>query len=1298
MLTWVVRQFDPRRRGVMRFLSGLMVGVFLLTNAGISYGFVSDKKPGAIVASAYVDIDTDGDGLGDRWEEENFGSIAVYNGQDDPDNDGYDNLWEYQHGTDPNDAGDPNYFLPASNNALKFLMAMMDKTITSGRRVLHSYQDAAGVTGGLGWTYDNAISIMAFEGRGEWERARDVLDAFIWLQDMDPEKDGRIRKAYWASAPIPLNSAGIDDCGDWIPDPAVNADASDQSVGDMAIMVLAALRYYEHINGTDGRYLNFAKRLGDWIWDNAKSTDGIPGYHMARKDKELADPSNFDRKSTENNIDAYVAFMKLYEMLNDHNYRVYALQAKNFVLTMWNEDREMFWTGTLDDGETVNGGSDSDVTGHDYDTSDPTSGQPEDVNTWALTALGEISKYGTGIDWIETECRVDNKDGFTFGYDFNSDRDGIWFEGMSHIALCYKMLGKDDRSKDILDIVIEAQHTVKGGIKCASHKGVTTSFYWELTDELHVAPAAWFIFAVDGYNPFWGQPITEAIPYEGGYDTSGKYIFEEPWAQAYVTDIAPATDGTARAMADLDGLAGDDKGTLTTSDDGDIVKYEWDFDGKGTYDWSSTSTASVRYWYTDVGSHQARLRVTNDMGYSSTREVAINILPSHLGAGFSPPAVSQVTPSTVSGNAPLAVTFTGTASDPDGYIAAYEWDFDGNGEYDSYSQASGNVTYTYSEKGRYAPTFRVTDNDGLTDTAVLVIEVLENANGPQAKAGIDKTAGIEPCMVSFNAAGSSGNIITYEWDFDGDAIYDWSSSESGSAAFTYREPGTYEAGLRVTDVNGVSGTDSVKIRVRHNDSAFTPEAIGDVASPADIIPFDAAFSHSSSIGSINNFEWDFQGDKKFDKSSASPDDAIYTYTRPGYYLAVLRVTDDSGLSHRTYVPVVATGPDQAGALYSSYIKTPKHEQRIYGDSVTVTVGIMPNSDNQQIGLEYKPTTAGDNAWSNLRTAVSYPYRTTINASALAAGNYDLRAPVNNIADKAKSNVVIIDPVDWDIHETIDANGERVKQVKIKTNASGVNDYTEVELVDGTRCVLPSGALDGENTLIIRTPNGSGRLINNGENSILYHREFKLAGDSPLNKPITIIIPYDDANDDGIVDGLGIREQELKLYMYNEDNAEWEALANYQIYTGENYVSGETSHLSIFGIGNLDSGGGGIAQAGHGGGGSGSGGGGRSCFIATATFGTPMAQEVQSLRFFRDTYLLTSPAGEFVIDIYERYSPPVARVIAGSGLLKGMIRYYLRPIIGFSRLANVITAKMPKFEHVAKKYAYEAKNKGADYND
>ena len=62
-----------------------------------------------------------------------------------------------------------------------------------------------------------------------------------------------------------------------------------------------------------------------------------------------------------------------------------------------------------------------------------------------------------------------------------------------------------------------------------------------------------------------------------------------------------------------------------------------------------------------------------------------------------------------------------------------------------------------------------------------------------------------------------------------------------------------------------------------------------------------------------------------------------------------------------------------------------------------------------------------------------------------------------------------------------------------------------------------------------------------------------------------------------------------------------------------------------------------------------------CFIATAVYGTPYAEEVVILKTYRDNFLLNRLIGRFFVGIYYRISPYFARRISKSEILKEMIR-------------------------------------------
>ena len=80
------------------------------------------------------------------------------------------------------------------------------------------------------------------------------------------------------------------------------------------------------------------------------------------------------------------------------------------------------------------------------------------------------------------------------------------------------------------------------------------------------------------------------------------------------------------------------------------------------------------------------------------------------------------------------------------------------------------------------------------------------------------------------------------------------------------------------------------------------------------------------------------------------------------------------------------------------------------------------------------------------------------------------------------------------------------------------------------------------------------------------------------------------------------------------------------------------------------------------------GGAGGCFIATAAYGTPMAEEIQVLREFRDEYLLPNPVGKALVDFYYKASPPIAEFISEHPGLKPIVRAGLLPAVAMSTIA------------------------------
>lgn len=87
----------------------------------------------------------------------------------------------------------------------------------------------------------------------------------------------------------------------------------------------------------------------------------------------------------------------------------------------------------------------------------------------------------------------------------------------------------------------------------------------------------------------------------------------------------------------------------------------------------------------------------------------------------------------------------------------------------------------------------------------------------------------------------------------------------------------------------------------------------------------------------------------------------------------------------------------------------------------------------------------------------------------------------------------------------------------------------------------------------------------------------------------------------------------------------------------------------------------------------SGGGGSSCFLATAAYGTPLADDLNVLRAVRDSYMLNNAVGAAFVDTYYRLSPPVADAVAKNALLKATVRTMLAPVV----IASSFALAMPR---------------------
>ena len=298
---------------------------------------------------------------------------------------------------------------------------------------------------------------------------------------------------------------------------------------------------------------------------------------------------------------------------------------------------------------------------------------------------------------------------------------------------------------------------------------------------------------------------------------------------------------------------------------------------------------------------------------------------------FNQAPVARIVADVLSGNSPLAVTFSATDSeDTDGTIAAYGWNFG-----DEETDTGANVEHTFTTTDAveiFEVTLTVTDDDGATSQATQTIEVHLDGEAPTgtglptARFTASKFIGVSPLTVTFDATGSTpgtGTIAAYNWNFaDGTQV---SGLQVTHTFIPDPETTTsYPATLFVWNSNDQVDTEQLEIIVivpADNPDDEDPVADIFVTGPDIIyesderpniaslfeVEFDPSGSYADSGHGLDYFAWDFGDGDMLVQTSDLKVTHIYALTAPSQTLvAKLTVFDDQGLEHTAVVNITLT--------------------------------------------------------------------------------------------------------------------------------------------------------------------------------------------------------------------------------------------------------------------------------------------------------------------------------------------------------------------------------------------------------
>lgn len=144
---------------------------------------------------------------------------------------------------------------------------------------------------------------------------------------------------------------------------------------------------------------------------------------------------------------------------------------------------------------------------------------------------------------------------------------------------------------------------------------------------------------------------------------------------------------------------------------GEIVAWDFDYDDDGTFDLVGDDTGLASHEYSVPGAKTCRLRVHDDIDQQAEATLDFWLVDP---ANVPPTADFTATPN--SGPAPLAVSLDASISTDDTGIRRYEWDLDGDGDYETDAGDSPTLDYIVGTNGFNNIWLRVTDLDYATAT------------------------------------------------------------------------------------------------------------------------------------------------------------------------------------------------------------------------------------------------------------------------------------------------------------------------------------------------------------------------------------------------------------------------------------------------------------------------------------------------------------------------------------------------------------------------------------------------------
>ncbi len=266
--------------------------------------------------------------------------------------------------------------------------------------------------------------------------------------------------------------------------------------------------------------------------------------------------------------------------------------------------------------------------------------------------------------------------------------------------------------------------------------------------------------------------------------------------------------------------------------------------------------------------------------------------------------------------------------DPEGLPLIYEWDFDGDGDYDD---ARGiNAFHTVPDDGVVAIGLQVTDAAGNVDRAtgrITVVNVAPRVDGVNSDSPIEEGGRLN---VDVQVTEPGADTLTYDYDWDGDGEFDETGLDTGRYEHLYPDDGIFQARVRVSDDDGGVSERAFTVDVQNvAPTVFNVAVLPLVAEGAE---FDIRVTARDPGNDPMTFRYDLDGDGVDDIVGEGQDVAQARFPDDGLFTITVTVCDDQGACSEPREQAV-----NVGNVNPSIVSVTSNGPVPEGSPVTVTV-------------------------------------------------------------------------------------------------------------------------------------------------------------------------------------------------------------------------------------------------------------------------------------------------------------------------------------------------------------------------